>query len=91
MAELTSLDLDQILSQMGQVGLRLANIGGAEGAAGNISVCVRTPLDGNTLFPQMQMMDLPVTVPELTGMMLIGMPFARDRGGSIGESRLCGR
>src|SRR5512139_303840 len=71
MAEITSFDLDQILSQMGQVGQRLANIGGAEGAAGNISVCVRTPLDVSVLFPQMQMMDLPVAVPELIGMMLI--------------------
>src|SRR5512147_2022931 len=71
MAELDSLDLEQIVSQMGQVGERLANIGGAEGAAGNISVCLRNPLDANALFRQMQMMDLPVAVPELTGMMLI--------------------
>jgi len=71
MAELTSLDLDQIIFQMGQTGQRLASIGGAEGAAGNISVCLRNPLDVSALFPQMQMMDLPVTVPELAGMMLI--------------------
>ena len=71
MAELTSLDTDQIIREMGQTGQRLASIGGAEGAAGNISVCLRTPLDVSTLFPQMQMMDLPVAVPELTGMMLI--------------------
>jgi rhamnulose-1-phosphate aldolase len=71
MAESPSLGLDQIISQIGQVGQRLANIGGAEGAAGNISVCLRTPLDVEAKFPQMQMMDLPVTVPELAGMMLI--------------------
>src|SRR5512141_1043738 len=71
MAELTSLGLDQNISQMGQVGERLATIGGAEGAAGNISVCLRSPLDVSALFPQMQMMDLPVAVPELVGMMLI--------------------
>lgn len=71
MSDLTSLELDQILYQMGQVGQRLATIGGAEGAAGNISVCLRNPLDVNALFPQMQMMDLPVAVPELAGMMLI--------------------
>lgn len=71
MAEITSFNLDQILSHMGQVGQRLADIGGAEGAAGNISVCLRTPLDVSLLFPQMQMMDLPIAVPELVGMMLI--------------------
>ncbi len=71
MAGLTSLDLEEIIFQMGQVGQRLAGIGGAEGAAGNLSVCLRTPLDVSSLFPQMQMMDLPVTVPELAGMMLI--------------------
>src|SRR5512138_3878769 len=71
MAEILSFNLDQIISQMGQVGKRLATIGGAEGAAGNISVCARNPLDVSALFPQMQMMDLPVAVPELTGMMLI--------------------
>ena len=71
MADITSFDLDQIIFQMGQVGQRLADIGGAEGAAGNISVCLRIPLDVSLLFPQMQVMDLPVAVPELTGMMLI--------------------
>lgn len=71
MAELISLDLDQIIFQMGQMGQRLASIGGAEGAAGNISVCLREPLDGNALFPHMQIMDLPVPVPELAGMMLV--------------------
>ena len=63
--------LDQILFQMGQVGERLASIGGAEGAAGNISVCLRIPLDVSAMFPQQQGMDMPVAVPELAGMMLI--------------------
>ena len=67
MAELTSLDLDQIIFEMGQVGQRLTSIGGSEGAAGNISVCIRDPLDISLLFPQNQMMDLPVPAPELAG------------------------
>jgi rhamnulose-1-phosphate aldolase len=71
MTETNSLDLDQIIFQMGQAGQRLASIGGAEGAAGNISVCLRSPLDVNALFPQTQMMDLPAPVPELAGMMLV--------------------
>jgi rhamnulose-1-phosphate aldolase len=71
MSELIALELDQVIREMGQVGKRLADIGGAEGAAGNISVCVRKSLDVGTLFPQMEMMDLPYPVPELAGMMLI--------------------
>jgi len=64
-------ELDQIIYQLGQAGGRLAEIGAAEGAAGNMSVCVRKPLDVSTHFPQMQMMDLPHPVPELAGMTLI--------------------
>lgn len=71
MAESLALNLDQIIYQMGQVGERLASIGGAEGAAGNISACLREPLDTNRLFPQQQGMDMPVAVPELAGMMLL--------------------
>jgi len=71
MAESVSLELDQLMVQMGQAGKRLAEIGAAEGAAGNISICVRTSLDVSAIFQQMQMMDLPYSVPELAGMMLI--------------------
>ena len=71
MTETISLELDQIMYQLGQVGQRLAESGAAEGAAGNMSVCVRKPLDVSAHFPQMQMMDLPHPVPELAGMMLI--------------------
>ena len=39
-----SFPLDHILRQVGQVGKRLSSIGAAEGAAGNISVCVREPV-----------------------------------------------
>ena len=71
MTELYALNLDQIIHQMGQVGERLAAIGGAEGAAGNLSVCLREPPDVNSLFPHQQGMDMPVSVPELAGMMLV--------------------
>ena len=65
------LELDQILYQMGQAGLRLTNVGAVEGAAGNISVCLRAPLDATALFPDAQRIDMPNHAPELAGMMLI--------------------
>lgn len=71
MTESNSLDLEQIIYQMGQAGRRLSEIGAAEGAAGNISVCVRTPLEPSEFFPEEQAMDLPHHVPELAGMMLL--------------------
>jgi len=71
MAESISIELDHILFQVGQAGLRLAEIGAAEGAAGNISVCVREPLDLSGLFPLDQQVDLPYPVPELGGMLLV--------------------
>ena len=67
----TSLQLDKILYEIGQAGLRLAEIGAAEGAAGNVSVCLRTPSDASALFPQKEEMELPLHVPELAGMMLV--------------------
>jgi len=71
MTDSAQLELDQIIYQLGQVGQRLAEIGAAEGAAGNMSVCIRKPLDVSAHFPQMQMTDLPHPVPGLAGMMLI--------------------
>ena len=71
MAETASLELDKIIYQLGRAGSRLAEIGAAEGAAGNISVCLRKPLDVSPLFSQVQDMDLPYHAPELAGMTLI--------------------
>jgi rhamnulose-1-phosphate aldolase len=67
----TPLQLDRILHQVGQVGKRLSDIGSAEGAAGNISVCIRNPLDVNVLFPQLQMIQLPQPAPQLAGASII--------------------
>ncbi len=71
MADRPILELDTILYQLGQAGARLAEIGAAEGAAGNISVCLRSPRDVSALFLQVDEMELPHHVPELAGMMLI--------------------
>ena len=66
-----SLQIDRLLREIGQTGKRLSDIGSAEGAAGNLSICVRETLDINILFPQAQMMELPQPAPELAGATVI--------------------
>lgn len=65
------LELDQLLHQMGQAGKRLSEIGAAEGAAGNLSICFREEVDVRTCFPSMQLIELPVPAPDLAGATLI--------------------
>ena len=67
----TSLELGQLLCELGQVGRRLSDIGAGEGAAGNLSVCFREQLDITTCFPNQQMIELPVPAPDLAGATLI--------------------
>ena len=66
-----SFQLDRILHQIGQTGKRLSDIGSAEGAAGNISVCIRKSLEVSVLFPQLQIIQLPRAAPDLTGATVI--------------------
>jgi rhamnulose-1-phosphate aldolase len=67
----TPLELNSLLCQLGQVGKRLSDIGAAEGAAGNLSVCFRERLDVTVCFPNMQIIELPVPAPDLAGATLI--------------------
>ncbi len=60
-------ELDNLLKAMGEAGKRLAEMGAAEGAAGNISVCFRGPLEPGSDFPVVGEMQLPQRVPELAG------------------------
>jgi rhamnulose-1-phosphate aldolase len=64
------LEIDELLHQLGQVGKRLSDIGAAEGAAGNLSVCLRGPLAITSRFPRMHI-ELPVPAPDLVGATLI--------------------
>src|SRR5215207_3149856 len=66
-----SFELDHLLQQLGQAGKRLSDIGAAEGAAGNLSVCFRDSLDVIAHFPCVQTIDLPVPAPDLAGATLI--------------------
>ena len=66
-----ALELNSLLTQLGQVGKRLSEIGAAEGAAGNLSICFRERLEITTCFPLMQRIELPVPAPDLAGATLI--------------------
>jgi rhamnulose-1-phosphate aldolase len=70
MATITA-ELSQLLCELGQVGKRLTEIGAAEAAAGNLSICFREPLDVMTCFPSVQVIELPVPAPDLAGATLI--------------------
>lgn len=59
--------LDDYLEMIGQAGLHLAEIEASEGAAGNISVCMRWPVDPRNRFPVIDEVKLPQRVPELAG------------------------
>jgi rhamnulose-1-phosphate aldolase len=52
---------------IGQAGFHLAEIEASEGAAGNISVCIRWPIEPRTRFPVEEEIKLPQAVPELAG------------------------
>src|SRR3990172_5681169 len=60
-------ELDDLLEMMGEAGRHLANIEASEGAAGNISVCLRWPVEPRSRFPMMEETELPQPVPELAG------------------------
>lgn len=60
-------ELDDLLEMMGEAGHHLAEIEASEGAAGNISVCLRWPIDPRTRFPVVDEIRLPQVVPELAG------------------------
>jgi rhamnulose-1-phosphate aldolase len=60
-------ELDDLLEMMGEAGRHLAEIEASEGAAGNISVCLRWPLEPRTRFPVIDEIELPLRVPELAG------------------------
>jgi rhamnulose-1-phosphate aldolase len=58
-------ELDDLLTMMGEAGRHLADIEASEGAAGNISVCLRWPIEPRSRFPVQDELELPQPVPEL--------------------------
>jgi rhamnulose-1-phosphate aldolase len=67
MANQPVTDLERLIQTIGQAGRRLAEIDASEGAAGNISVCVRGPLDVSQPFTQAEVVALPMRVARLAG------------------------
>jgi rhamnulose-1-phosphate aldolase len=60
-------ELDDLLKMMGEAGRHIADIEASEGAAGNISVCLRWSIEPRSRFPLMTEYPLPQAVPELAG------------------------
>lgn len=60
-------ELDDLLTMIGQAGFHLADIEASEGAAGNISLCMRWPVEPRTCFPLEEEIELSLSVPELAG------------------------
>jgi len=60
-------ELDDLLTMMGEAGRHLAKIEASEGAAGNISICLRWQVEVRTRFPMVEEIILPQAVPEMAG------------------------
>jgi rhamnulose-1-phosphate aldolase len=60
-------ELHDMLVMMGEAGKHLADIEASEGAAGNISVCMRWSIEPRNYFPEITEIELPQPVPELDG------------------------
>ncbi len=64
-------ELDDLLRGIGEAGRRVADIEASEGSAGNISLCLRWPVEPRTRFPVVEELELPQAVPALAGACLL--------------------
>jgi rhamnulose-1-phosphate aldolase len=64
-------ELDELLASIGEGGKRIATIDAAEGAAGNISVCISWPIEIRRRFPVVEEIPLPQPAPHLVGRVVI--------------------
>ena len=60
-------ELDDLLHMMGEAGRHFADIEASEGAARDISVCMRWPVESRSRFPVAGDIKLPQPIPELVG------------------------
>jgi rhamnulose-1-phosphate aldolase len=67
MAESRMPALDALLAELGDAGRRLREIDACEGAAGNISVCLRQPPEPSDRFSAQEVIELPQAVSKLAG------------------------
>lgn len=70
-------ELDDILKMMGEAGRHLADMEASEGAAGNVSVCLRWEIELRTRFPVVDTVELPQPVPELAGATILASGSGR--------------
>ncbi len=70
-------ELVDLLDMIGQAGHHLAEIEASEGAAGNISICLRWPIEVRNHFPVVEEIKLPEAVPELAGATIIASGSGR--------------
>src|SRR6266542_5051434 len=61
-------ELDELMTLIGEAGVRLSEIEASEGAAGNISVYLGWPVDPRRKFPNLEEIPLPDELPELANM-----------------------
>ena len=78
-------DLDDLLKMMGEVSKHLAEIEASEGAAGNLSICLRWPIELRTRFPIVDEIVLPQPIPELAGATFIVSGSGRRLREILGE------
>ncbi len=78
---------DEILASIGEGGKRIASIDAAEGAAGNISVCIGWPIEIRRRFPVAEEILLPVPAPHLIGHHVDLVNGERAEGLTIDEMR----
>lgn len=60
-------ELNELLALIGAAGRRMSDIEATEGAAGNISLYLGWPLDPRRIFPNIETIPLPESIPELAG------------------------
>jgi len=71
MVEAPYPEIVDLLKAIGEAGRRVADIEASEGAAGNISVLLRWPVEPRTRFPVAERLELPDVAPELAGACLL--------------------
>ena len=57
--------LDELMTQIGEVGQRLSDLDASEGAAGNISIYIGWPIESRDHFPLMDEVEMVMPVPKL--------------------------
>lgn len=66
-----TVDLEEILRSLGEAGRRLSEIDASEGAAGNLSICLRGRVRPHPAFVHSEVVELPLAVPGIAGATIV--------------------